>query len=138
MLAQEDEVDYGDKEFRNPFIEYAEPAANNGSNNNNNNSGSSLNLQPPEPIITFEDIKREQVVEYVKEKYGNENVAIIWTYMTMAAKAAFKDVASTFGISFDQANKISNMITEETIQKSIDENEEFKNKIDISFPHFFL
>lgn len=87
-------------------------------------------ISMPDIDTDFEDIKREKVVEYVKQKYWNENVAIIWTYMTMAAKAAFKDVARSFWISFVQANKISNLITEKTIQKSIDENEEFKNLVE--------
>ncbi len=84
----------------------------------------------PDFDTDFEDIKREKVVEYVKQKYGNENVAIIWTYMKMAAKAAFKDVARTFGISFQQANKISNMITSKTIEKSIEENNDLSSLIE--------
>ena len=87
-------------------------------------------ISMPDIDTDFEDIKRELVVEYVKNKYWNENVAIIWTYMKMAAKAAFKDVARAFWVAFDQANKISNLITEKTIQKSIDENDEFKNLIE--------
>ncbi len=84
----------------------------------------------PDIDTDFEDIKREKVVEYVKNEYWHENVATIWTYMTMAAKAAFKDVARTFGMSFDQANRISNMIDQKTIQKSIDENEELKSLVE--------
>mgnify|MGYP002348087644 CR=1 FL=1 len=87
-------------------------------------------ISMPDIDCDFEDVKRDQVIEYIRNKYWIEKVAYIWTYMKMAAKAAFKDVARTFGMSFEQSNKISNLITEKTIQKSIDGNEEFKNLLD--------
>jgi len=79
VMAQEDENDYGDKVFRNPFIDYAEPSANN-SSNNNSNSGSRNNNPPPEPIITFEDIKRElpfRLSGIITS--GNKKIAIVDT-----------------------------------------------------------
>lgn len=84
----------------------------------------------PDIDTDFEDIKREDVVEYTKQKYWSEKIAVIWTYMTMAAKAAFKDVARVFGIAFEQSNKISWYITEKTIQKSIEENPELQETIE--------
>ncbi len=84
----------------------------------------------PDIDTDFEDSQRDEVVEYVKQKYWSEKVATIWTYMTMAAKAAFKDVARAMWIPFEQANKISWYITEKTIPKSIEENEEFQEFLD--------
>ena len=86
-------------------------------------------ISMPDVDTDFEDAERDKILEYVKNKYWIENVAQIWTYMTMAAKAAFKDVARTFGISFTKANKLSSYI-EKSIIKSYEENEEFKQIVD--------
>jgi DNA polymerase-3 subunit alpha len=66
----------------------------------------------PDIDTDFEDTSRDKVIEYIREKYGKENVAHIGTYMTMAAKAAFKDVARIFGVNFTQSNEIAALITE--------------------------
>jgi DNA polymerase-3 subunit alpha len=47
----------------------------------------------PDFDIDFEDTHRDKVIEYVREKYGNEKVSAIGTYMQLASKAAFKDAA---------------------------------------------
>jgi DNA polymerase III alpha subunit len=46
--------------------------------------------------------------------------------MTMAAKAAFKDVARVYGVNFEQSNKVSAMITEKTIKKSLEANKDLQ------------
>ena len=61
----------------------------------------------PDFDIDFEDVQREKVIQYVKEKYGNDQVSGIWTYMQMASKAAFKDVARVLGVPFEKSNQIS-------------------------------
>lgn len=87
-------------------------------------------ISMPDIDTDFEDTTRDKVIDYIREKYGYDKVAHIGTYMTMAAKAAFKDVARIFGISFLQSNEIAALITEGTIQKSLDGNEEFKKLVD--------
>lgn len=59
LLAQENEEETEERAFRNPFVEYAEPAPENNSNDNSNNSGNDNSAQRAEPVITFEDIKSE-------------------------------------------------------------------------------
>ena len=83
----------------------------------------------PDIDTDFEDTERENILRYCKEKYWVEKVSNIWTYMTMAAKASFKDVARIFWISFTKANAMSANI-EKNIEKSYNENEEFKKMID--------
>jgi DNA polymerase-3 subunit alpha len=61
----------------------------------------------PDFDIDFEDTQRERVIEYVKQKYGNEQVSGIATYMQMASKAAFKDVARVLGVPFEKSNQVS-------------------------------
>ena len=53
---------------------------------------------------------REEVIEYVKEKYGAEKVAQIITYGKLKSKAVLKDVARVMEISFDEANEISKAV----------------------------
>jgi len=83
----------------------------------------------PDIDTDFEDSERDKVIDYCKNKYWVEKVANIWTYMTMAAKASFKDVARVFWLSFTKANQLSNYI-EKSIKESYENNEEFKKIVD--------
>ena len=67
-------------------------------------------ISMPDFDIDFEDTLREQVIAYVREKYGEEKVSSIGTYMQMAPKAAFKDVARVMGIPFEKSNLISSLM----------------------------
>jgi len=49
--------------------------------------------------------RRAEVIEYVEQKYGKQNVAKIIAYSTMATKAAIKDVARAFDISYQTVNE---------------------------------
>ncbi len=64
-------------------------------------------ISMPDFDIDFEDVKRERVIQYVTEKYGQDQVSSIGTYMQMASKAAFKDVARVMGVPFEKSNQIS-------------------------------
>ncbi|MDD3263034.1 MAG: DNA polymerase III subunit alpha [Candidatus Absconditabacteria bacterium] len=87
-------------------------------------------ISMPDFDIDFEDTLREQVISYVREKYGEENVASIGTYMQMAPKAAFKDVARVMGIPFEKSNLISSLMPDKMSMldavKSQDSPEELK------------
>jgi len=83
----------------------------------------------PDIDTDFEDTQRDRVIEYMSHKYGADKVAHIGTYMTLAAKAAFKDVARVMGVKFVDANKLGNMITESTIPDSIENNKDLQNAI---------
>ncbi len=84
----------------------------------------------PDFDIDFEDTQREKVIEYVKEKYWEEQVCSIWTYMQMATKAAFKDTARAIGLSFEKSNKFSTLMPDKMsisdALSSSDVGEEFK------------
>ncbi len=64
-------------------------------------------ISPPDIDIDFCQIRRELVREHLVEVYGNDCVVNITTFGTLQTKAAFKDVARVFGISFDDANRIA-------------------------------
>ncbi|MBP6910396.1 hypothetical protein KBC03_02250 [Patescibacteria group bacterium] len=81
----------------------------------------------PDIDVDFEDVQRDKVVEYVSLKYGKDKVAHVGTYMTMAARAAFKDVARTMGIPFDRSNFIASLINEKSIEESMKATEDLRN-----------
>ncbi|MGB2578590.1 DNA polymerase-3 subunit alpha [Elusimicrobium simillimum] len=89
-------------------------------------------LSMPDLDIDFSDSGREQVIEYVRNKYGQTNVAQIITFGTMKAKMAVKDVARAMGISVADSNRITKMIPNDlgtTIDSAIEDVKELKQEI---------
>lgn len=66
----------------------------------------------PDFDIDFCNARRKEVIEYVSQKYGKEQVGQIITFGTLKAKAAVKDVARVFDIPFAEANEIAKQIPE--------------------------
>ncbi|QCJ45276.1 DNA polymerase III subunit alpha [Bacillus sp. S3] len=64
----------------------------------------------PDIDIDFPDHRREEVIEYVAEKYGELHVAQIVTFGTMAAKAAVRDVGRAFGLNAKELEQLSRTI----------------------------
>ncbi len=64
----------------------------------------------PDIDIDFEDDRRQEVIDYVVEKYGKTHVAQIITFGTMAARAAVRDVGRVVNISYQDADKIAKAI----------------------------
>jgi DNA polymerase III subunit alpha len=64
----------------------------------------------PDFDIDFEDTQRDRVIRYVQEKYGQDKVSAIGTYMQLATRAAFKDAARAVGVAYDRANLFSALI----------------------------
>ncbi len=68
--------------------------------------------EAPDIDIDFCQERREEVIEYVRRKYGEDSVAQIGTFGTLAAKAALKAVARVYDVSVADANRLSKMIPE--------------------------
>lgn len=64
----------------------------------------------PDIDLDFPDNRREEILQYVKNKYGQNHVAQIATFGTLAAKMALKDVARVFGLSTTEASVWSKAI----------------------------
>lgn len=64
----------------------------------------------PDIDIDFCFERREEVIDYVRQKYGESNVAQITTFGTMASKGVVRDVARALGIEYSQADMIAKMI----------------------------
>ena len=65
---------------------------------------------PPDIDIDFADIRRDEVLKYVTDKYGKDKVAQIITFGTMEARLAVRDVARALGQSYSQGDRIAKMI----------------------------
>lgn len=64
----------------------------------------------PDIDIDFPDTRRDEVIQYVKNKYGALHVAQIITFGTLAAKAALRDVGRVMGISPKEADQLAKLI----------------------------
>lgn len=64
----------------------------------------------PDIDVDFNDEKRDRVIEYVREKYGNDAVAQIITFGTLSARAVLKDVGRVLGIPHATINAITKHI----------------------------
>lgn len=81
----------------------------------------------PDIDIDFSDEERDQVLHYVADKYGQEQVAQIITFGTMAARAAVRDVGRAMAIPYAEVDKIAKMIPMEvkmTINKALKQSRE--------------
>lgn len=76
----------------------------------------------PDIDMDFPDNRREEVIEYVARKYGNDCVAQMVTFNTMAAKASVKDVARVMGLQSvgDRITRIIPIGPKVTLQGSLD------------------
>src|SRR5437763_10440029 len=83
----------------------------------------------PDIDMDFPDDRREEVIEYVAHKYGEDCVAQMVTFNTMAAKASVKDVARVMGEQ-EIGDRITRLIPagpNVTLQKSLDNGKELND-----------
>lgn len=66
--------------------------------------------EAPDIDIDFCQDQREDVLQYVRERYGSESVAQIATFGTMAAKAAIKDVGRVMDIPLERVVRLTSMV----------------------------
>jgi DNA polymerase III subunit alpha len=64
----------------------------------------------PDIDIDFDDLRRGEVIDYVKQKYGEGNVTQIITFGTMGAKGVMRDVGRALGIAFADVDRIAKMV----------------------------
>ncbi len=89
-------------------------------------------VSPPDFDIDFCEKRRGEVIEYVRQKYGFDNVAQICTYGQLKAKAVVKDVARVLDFPFEAGNRLTKMIPEDlkmTIPKAIEQSKEIAGLI---------
>lgn len=79
-------------------------------------------ISPPDFDIDFCERRRNEVIEYVRDKYGAASVAQIGTFGTLKAKAVLKDVARVMGVPFADANSMVALIPTDskmTLEKAL-------------------
>ena len=69
-------------------------------------------ISMPDIDVDFCYERRPDIIRYVEEKYGRENVSQIITFGTMAARGVIKDVSRVLGFSFGDADKVSKLVPE--------------------------
>ncbi len=85
--------------------------------------------EPPDIDIDIEHQRRQEVIDYLKQKYGENNIAHILTFGTLSAKAVIRDVGRTLNIPYAEVDKIAKMIPDAinvTIEKSLNTVNELK------------
>lgn len=65
---------------------------------------------PPDIDMDYADNRRDEMIEYAKKKYGEDHVAQIGTFGTMAARGSVRDVARALGQPYAIGDRISKMI----------------------------
>lgn len=65
---------------------------------------------PPDIDLDFEDARRDEVIEYVTQRYGQDKVAQIVTFGTMEARGAVRDAGRALGMPYAGPDRISKMI----------------------------
>jgi len=82
-------------------------------------------INMPDIDLDFADDRRDEVIEYVSKKYGNDHVAQIITFGTMAARAAIRDVGRVLDYSYNFCDQIAKMIPfGSNLEKAIHESPE--------------
>lgn len=87
-------------------------------------------ISMPDIDIDFCYERRDEVIDYVRKKYGSGNVAQIITFGTMAARAAVRDVGRVMNFTYAEVDKIAKLIPMElgiTIKSAIEKEPELKN-----------
>lgn len=67
-------------------------------------------VSPPDVDIDFCQTRRQEVIEYVRKKYGERSVSNIITYGKLGAKSVIRDVARVLGVSYADADTLAKMI----------------------------
>jgi len=65
---------------------------------------------PPDIDLDIADIHRDELLQYVTTKYGEDNVCLIATFGRMKTKSAIRDVCRVMGIELATADKLSKMV----------------------------
>ncbi len=93
----------------------------------------------PDIDIDFDADRRDEVISYIREKYGKDNVCQIVTFNRMKAKMAIRDVSRVLGVSLSEADRVAKMIPngpkielEKELKENIELQKEVKNKKEIA------
>ncbi len=89
-------------------------------------------VSPPDVDIDFEDIRRDEVIDYIRQRFGSDNVAQIITFGRMLARMAIRDVARVLDLPYSEADRLAKLIpgSNVTIEQALKEVPELKSLVD--------
>ncbi len=67
-------------------------------------------VSQPDIDIDFDDARRDEVFEYVRQKYGRDHFAQIITFGTMAARGSIRDAGRALGMSYDLCDRVAKLV----------------------------
>jgi DNA polymerase-3 subunit alpha len=94
-------------------------------------------IAPPDIDIDFCMNRRAEVIEYVANRYGRDNVCQIITFGTMAAKGVIRDVGRVLDIPYAEVDRIAKLIPNElnaTIDKALEQEPRLRDEVKKSEP----
>ena len=83
----------------------------------------------PDFDIDFCQNRRQEVIEYVTQKYGEERVGQIITFGKLQAKAVIRDVSRVFSFPYSEADMLSKLVPDElgiTLEKALEMEPKFE------------
>jgi len=84
----------------------------------------------PDIDIDFDDLRRGEVIDYVRRKYGDGNVTQIITFGTMGAKGVVRDVGRALGLAYAEVDKIAKLVPDGlgmTLERALELSPDLKN-----------
>lgn len=90
-------------------------------------------VSPPDIDVDFCQSRRGEVIEYVRQKYGDRAVSHIVTFGTLGAKSVVRDVARVMGLSYGDGDRLAKMIPNElniTLKDAKKKNPDLKEALD--------
>jgi len=87
-------------------------------------------ISPPDVDIDFGDERRDEVIEYIKRKFGEKNVSQIITFGRMKAKQAVRDMGRVLGYEYSFVDKLARECQFPTLDECYSENPVFKRMVD--------
>ncbi|VEI12590.1 DNA polymerase III subunit alpha [Trueperella bialowiezensis] len=82
-------------------------------------------ISMPDLDIDFDDTRRDEVIEYVENKYGHDKVSQVVTFGTIKAKQALKDAARVLGYPYEMGERLTKAMPPSVMGKDIPVNELF-------------
>ena len=95
---------------------------------------SSARNEPPDIDVDFEHERREEVIQYIYNKYGRDRAAIVATVTQQHRRGAVRDVGKAMGLSQDVVGRLANSVWEFTIE-NFDDKRIKEQGIDTSDKH---
>ncbi len=90
-------------------------------------------ISMPDIDIDFCQRGREKVIQYVRERYGEDSVCQIATFNVLKARSAIRDVGRVMGLSFGEVDQIAKLVPEElniTIERALEESPRLREMVE--------